>query len=161
MPQRLLRCLKTQVFTHRIIPLFFSWHWYTYSCFVQVTKLLEKKQNMSRFCDPGSTVGGLFGSLLAGLGERAVQVTLTAPPQCHVAHIWLPFPKSYLLIHIVTCIQEGLVDRLQELGVAGGQVYCDKTCVKTCVIFYSLCVCLIGGQAFRNKMIFCIYQTDA
>merc|ERR1712010_405248 len=39
--------------------------------------------------ETGSSVGGLFGSLLVGLGERAVQ--------------------------------EGLVDRLQELGVAGGQ----------------------------------------
>merc|ERR1711934_730635 len=38
---------------------------------------------------PQDPVGSLFGSLLVGLGERAVQ--------------------------------EGLVDRLQELGVAGGQ----------------------------------------
>jgi len=44
--------------------------------------------------DTGSSVGGLFGSLLVGLGERAVQ--------------------------------EGLVDRLQELGVAGGQALWNK-----------------------------------
>merc|ERR1712130_904745 len=44
--------------------------------------------------DTGSSIGGLFGSLLVGLGERAVQ--------------------------------EGLVDRLQELGVAGGQAVLEN-----------------------------------
>merc|ERR1712037_426825 len=44
--------------------------------------------------DTGSSVGGLFGSLLVGLGERAVQ--------------------------------EGLVDRLQQLGVAGGQAVIES-----------------------------------
>merc|ERR1711972_651555 len=39
--------------------------------------------------DTGSSLGGLFGSVLVGLGERAVQ--------------------------------EGLADRVQELGLAGGQ----------------------------------------
>jgi len=44
--------------------------------------------------DTGSAVGGLFGSLLAGIGERAVQ--------------------------------EGLVDRLQDLGMAGGQALVES-----------------------------------
>jgi len=44
--------------------------------------------------DTGSSIGGLFGSLLVGFGERAVQ--------------------------------EGLVDRLQELGVAGGQAVLES-----------------------------------
>lgn len=44
--------------------------------------------------DTGSSLGGLFGSLLVGLGERAVQ--------------------------------EGLADRVQELGLAGGQAVVES-----------------------------------
>merc|ERR1711963_438961 len=47
--------------------------------------------------DTGSSLGGLFGSLLVGLGERAVQ--------------------------------EGLADRVQELGLAGGQAVVESSII--------------------------------
>ena len=52
--------------------IFFALHWY--KCYGQITKLFENKRKMNKTCDTGSSFGGLFGSLLVGLGERAVQV---------------------------------------------------------------------------------------